>query len=178
MCQPESIACRGLHGRPANGAGCIFGVVGAARAEVFGVDAGQNAGASVRHTRAEPSPAPTVELQNGDKNFTHSLAVYCRGGALLHPRGLAAAQGFSGRAILAPTMKLQKSNIILRKPESLACRGLHCRPANGAGVYFGGCRCGEGGGVRCGCGAKRRGQRSAHPGGAKPRPYGGITKWR
>ena len=30
-----------------------------------------------------------------------------------------------------------------------ACRGLHGRPANGAGVYFRGCGCGEGGGVRC-----------------------------
>ena len=27
-----------------------------------------------------------------------------------------------------------------------------------------------------GCGAKRKSQRSAHPGGAKPRPYGEITK--
>ena len=30
-----------------------------------------------------------------------------------------------------------------------ACRGLHGRPANGAGVYFRGCGCGEGGSVRC-----------------------------
>ena len=30
-------------------------------------------------------PAPTVKLRNGGKNFTHSLAVYSRGGALLHP---------------------------------------------------------------------------------------------
>ena len=60
--------------------------------------------------------APTMELQKGDKNFTHSLAVYGRGGALLHPGGLAAAQGFSGRAMLAPTMKLQNCDIFSRKP--------------------------------------------------------------
>ena len=54
-------------------------------------------------------------------------------------------QGFSGRAMLAPTMKLRNSDIILRKAESLACRGLHGRPANGAGVYFGAGSCGKGG---------------------------------
>ena len=134
--------------------GRIFGVVGAARAGVFGVGCGAKRksqrsanpggakprpyyiigkvgvflrgaclslvgaciagpptvrgcieGLQVRRRRAEPSPAPTVEVRKGDKNFTHSLAVYCRGGALLHPRGLAAAQGFNGRAMLAPTMK-------------------------------------------------------------------------
>ena len=64
-----------------------------------------------------------------------------------------------------------------------ACRGLHCRPANGAGVYFRGCGCGEGGVFGVGCGAKRKSQRSANPGGAKPRPYyiigkvGGVFVW-
>ena len=33
--------------------------------------------------------------------------------------------------------------------ESFACRGLHRRPANGAGAYFRGCGFGKGGGVRC-----------------------------
>ena len=73
-------------------------------------------GLQPRQTRAEPSPAPTVKSQNSAYNYTHSLAVHCRGGALLHPRSLAGSQGFSWRAMLAPTMKLQKSDIFLRKP--------------------------------------------------------------
>ena len=46
----------------------------------------------------------------------HSLTAHCRGRALLHPRGLAAAQGFAGRAMLAPTIESQKSDLFLRKP--------------------------------------------------------------
>ena len=78
---------------------------------------------------AGPSPAPTVELRNNAKIYKRSLAVYGRGGALLHPGNLAAAQGFSGRAMLAPTMKLQTSDIIFMKILPFACRGLHGRPA-------------------------------------------------
>ena len=81
--------------------------------------------------------APTVELRNNAKIHKHSLTVYGRGGALLHPRGLAVSQGFSGRAMLAPTMKLQTSDIIFMKILPFACRGLHCRPVNGAGDIFG-----------------------------------------
>ena len=55
------------------------------------------------------------------------------------------AGGKGGRAMLAPTMKLQNCDIFLRKPESFACRGLHCSPANGAGVTFGVSRPGKGG---------------------------------
>ena len=84
-------ACRGLHCRPANGAEADFW------------------GLPMRQGRAEPSPAPTMKLQNGDRIYTHSLAIYGRGGALLHPRGLAASQGLSGRAMIVPTMKLQKT---------------------------------------------------------------------
>ena len=88
-----------------------------------------------------------------------SLAVYGRGGALLHPRGLAVSQGFSGRAMLTPTMKLQTSDIIFMKILPFACRGLHGRPANGAGNIFGFAA-------------------AANAGGAKPRPYDGIAKER
>ena len=105
LCEASLLLVGACTAGPLTVRGWIFGVAGAARAGVFGVGAGRNARASVRKTRAEPSPAPTVELRKGDKNFTHSLAVYGRGGALLHPGGLAAAQGFSGRAMLAPTMK-------------------------------------------------------------------------
>ena len=70
----------------------------------------------LRQMRAEPSPAPTVKLQNTAYSFTNSLAAHCRGGALLHPKSFAAPQGLSGRALLAPTIELQKSDIFLRKP--------------------------------------------------------------
>ena len=43
------------------------------------------------------------------------------------------------------TVKLRNSDIILRKAESLACRGLHCRPATVRGNIFGVCRRGKGG---------------------------------
>ena len=99
-----------------------------------------------------PSPAPTVELRKGNKNFTHSLAVYGRGGALLHPRGLAAAQGFSGRAMLAPTMKLQKGDIILRKPCLSLVGACIAGPPTVRGRIFGVVG-------------------AARAGGAKPRPY-------
>ena len=62
------------------------------------------------------SPAPTAKSRNSAKIYKHSLAAYCRGGALLHPRGLAAAQGFAGRALLDHTIESQKSDIFLRKP--------------------------------------------------------------
>ena len=54
--------------------------------------------------------------------------------------------------------------------ESFACRGLHCRPANGAEGGFWGCGCGWGGvfGVGCGgdfrgCGCGTRGRSQAPP---------------
>ena len=72
-------------------------------------------GQRARQRRAEPSPAPTAKFRNNAKIYKHSLAAYCRGGALLHPRGLAAAQGFSGRAMLTSTIELQNSDIFLRK---------------------------------------------------------------
>ena len=59
------------------------------------------------------------------------------------------ASGKGGRAMLAPTMKFCNSDIFFTQAMPFACRGLHCRPANGAGVYFRGCGCGEGGSVRC-----------------------------
>ena len=61
------------------------------------------------------SPAPTVKSRNSAYNQAHTLAAHRRGGALLHPRGLAAAQGFSGRAMLVPTIESQKSDIFLLK---------------------------------------------------------------
>ena len=61
--------------------------------------------------------------------------------------------------MLAPTMELQTSDIIFMKILPLACRGLHRRPANGAGRILGFAD-------------------TANAGGAKPRPYGGIAKER
>ena len=59
--------------------------------------------------------------------------------------------------MLAPTMKLQTSDIIFMKILPLACRGLHRRPANGAGDIFWFAD-------------------TARAGGAKPRPYDEILK--
>ena len=66
----------------------------------------------------------------------HSLTVHSRGGALLHLKSLAGSQGLSGRAMLAPTIESQKSDIFLRKPCLLlvgACIAgpLKVRPAFG-----------------------------------------------
>ena len=91
-------ARRGLHRRPANGAGGIC------------------EGLLRRQTRAEPSHAPTVKSRNNAYNFASSLTAHCRGGALLHPKSLAGSHGLSGRAMLAPTIESQKSGIFLRKP--------------------------------------------------------------
>ena len=65
--------------------------------------------------RAERSPAPTVKSRNSAYDYTRTLAAHRRGGALLHPKSLAAAQGFSGRAMLNPTIESQKSDLFLRK---------------------------------------------------------------
>ena len=70
----------------------------------------------IRQTRAEPSHAPTVKSRNNAYNFASSLTAHCRGGALLHPKSLAGSQGLSGRAMLAPTIESQKSDLFLRKP--------------------------------------------------------------
>ena len=59
--------------------------------------------------------------------------------------------------MLAPTMKLQTSDIIFMKILPFACRGRQGRPANGAGCILGVAD-------------------KARAGGAKPRPYGGIMK--
>ena len=82
------------------------------------------------------SPAPTLKSRNNAYNFANSLTAHRRGGALLHPKSLAAAQGLSGRALLAPTIESQKSDLFLRKPCLLlvgACIAgpLKVRPAFG-----------------------------------------------
>ena len=90
----------------------------------------------VYHVTLDTSPAPTEKSRNSACNFANSLAAHCRGGALLHPKSLVVSQGLSGRAMLAPTMKLQTSDIIFMKILPFACRGLHCRPANGAACFW------------------------------------------
>ena len=62
------------------------------------------------------NPALTVKSRNSAYNYTRTLAAHRRGRALLHPKSLAAPQGLSGRAMLAPTIESQKSDIFLRKP--------------------------------------------------------------
>ena len=62
------------------------------------------------------SPAPTVKSRNSAYNHARTLAAHCRGGALLHPRGLAVAQGFANQALLAPTIESQRAIYFLRKP--------------------------------------------------------------
>ena len=78
------------------------------RGNILGFAAAANA--------SRASHAPTVKLRNTTYSFTNSLVAHCRGGALLHPKSLAAPQGLSGRAMLAPTIESQKSDIFLRKP--------------------------------------------------------------
>ena len=73
---------------------------------------GQILGSAATANAGRASPAPTVKSRNSAYNYTH-LSVHCRGGALLHPGSLAAAQGLSGRAMLAPTIESQKSDIFL-----------------------------------------------------------------
>ena len=82
------------------------------------------------------SPAHTAKSRNSAYNFANSLTAHRRGGALLHPKSLAGSQSFSGRAMLAPTIESQKSDISLRKPCPLlvgACIAgpLKVRPAFG-----------------------------------------------
>ena len=57
-----------------------------------------------------------MKSRNSAYNYTRTLAAHRRGGALLHPKSLAAAQGFAGRAMLDHTIESQKSDIFLRKP--------------------------------------------------------------
>ena len=62
--------------------------------------------------------------------FISALSRFMVGVGLCSTRGtLAVPQGLSGRAMLAPTMKLRKSDIIIMKILPFACRGLHCRSA-------------------------------------------------
>ena len=73
-------------------------------------------GQQQRQARAEPSLAHTAKSRNSAYNYTRTLAAHRRGRALLHPKSLAGSQGLSGRAMLAPTIESQKSDIFLRKP--------------------------------------------------------------
>ena len=57
------------------------------------------------------SPAPTLKSRNNAYNFANSLTAHRRGRALLHPKSLAGSHGLSGRAMLAPTIESQKSDI-------------------------------------------------------------------
>ena len=66
----------------------------------------------------------------------HSLAAHRRGRALLHPKSLVGSQGLSGRAMLAPTIESQKSDIFFAKTLPFARRGLHRRPANGTPCFW------------------------------------------
>ena len=61
-------------------------------------------------------PCSYCEITKCAYNYTRTLAAHRRGRALLHPKSLAAAQGLSGRAMLAPTIESQKSDLFLRKP--------------------------------------------------------------
>ena len=67
----------------------------------------------------------------------HSLTVHSRGGALLHPKSLAAAQGLSGRAMLTPTIESQKSDIFLRKPCLLLVGACIAGPHSCCGISLG-----------------------------------------
>ena len=90
----------------------------------------------LRQIRAEPSHAPTVKSRNSAYNYTRTLTAHCRGRALLHPKSLAGSQGLSGRAMLAPTIESQKSDIFFEKTLPFARRGLHRRPAEGAACFW------------------------------------------
>ena len=77
---------------------------------------GQILGSAGTANAGRASPAPTAKLRNSAYNYIRTLAAHSRGGALLHPGSLAGSQGLSGRAMLAPTIESQKSDIFLRKP--------------------------------------------------------------
>ena len=132
-------ACRGLHCRPANGAGQILGVTG--------------------HGKDGRSKAPPLR-RNCEiaLKFKRTLLRFMVGVGLCSTRGaLRYHRALGGEQCSPPTMKLQTSDIIIMKILPFACRGLHRRPANGAGADFWVCA-------------------AARAGGAKPRPYDEILK--
>ena len=92
-----AVQFQSLHRRPVNGTGKDFVVCSCGK---YG----------------QSKPAPTAKSRNNACNFANSLAAHRRGGALLHPKSLAGSHGLSGRALLAPTIESQKSDIFLRKP--------------------------------------------------------------
>ena len=97
---------------------------------------GQILGSAGTANAGRASPAPTLKSRKNAYNFANSLAAHRRGGALLHPKSLAAPQGLSGRAMLAPTIESQKSDLFFAKTLPFARRGLHCRPANGTACFW------------------------------------------
>ena len=66
----------------------------------------------------------------------------------------------------------------MREPCLLLVGACTAGPPTVRGCIFGFAGAARAGVFGVGCGAKRKSQRSAHPGGAKPRPYGGIAKGR
>ena len=97
---------------------------------------GQILGSAGTANAGRASPAPTAKLRNSAYNYIRTLAAHSRGGALLHPKSLAGSHGLSGRAMLAPTIESQKSDIFFAKTLPFICRGLHCRPATGAACFW------------------------------------------
>ena len=110
----------------------------------------------VRQGRAEQAPPlrwnykMAIKISRILLRFMVGVGLCSTRGALRQHRALAGEQ-------CSPLLYNRKGWGCFCAGLPFACRGLHCRPANGAGGVLRGCGCGEGGGVRCGCGAKRRG---------------------
>ena len=100
---------------------------------------GQILGSAGTANAGRASPAPTVKSRNSAYNHARTLAAHCRGGALLHPKSLAAPQGLSGRAMLAPYDRITKERYIFVKTLPFTRRGLHRRPAEGASNFWHSC---------------------------------------
>ena len=97
---------------------------------------GQILGSAGTANAGRASHAPTVKSRNNAYNFASSLTAHCRGRALLHPRRLAAAQGFSGQSKPCPYDRITKERSIFSKTLPFARRGLHRRPADVAPCFW------------------------------------------
>ena len=96
---------------------------------------GQILGSAGTANAGRASPAPTMKSRNSAYNQTHLSRFIVGVGLCSTRKALRGHKVLAGEQCSPLRDEIAKAHIILHKPESYACRGLHRRPANGAACF-------------------------------------------
>ena len=100
---------------------------------------GQILGSAGTANAGRASPAPTVKSRNSAYNHTLTSWPIVGVGLCSTRRALRQHRALAGEQCSPLRDEIAKAHIILHKPESYACRGLHCRPAEAAPCFWYSC---------------------------------------